>query len=536
MLLETGRMTESTLMTPEPPPSATSSTPGRNSILLCNRCHHEFIGYNVDMLPSAFSRLRSNYIPSVTERSQIQLSGDEFQRDIEKYGREISRLRSILNQLEEEQRMLQQCAERLVGLLIPIRKLPTEILGEIFAFLCAPKSRFDVGNGNAPLHVALQLSQTCYFWRTVALARTELWSSIEVDLGEMDDLGYRFLSLYLQNSRHASLSLSISGADISRYPTQKQTLALKTFELLLDHADRWRSVELSCDCALFEHMSRHLSRVAVEGTYFPRLEFIDLTWVEDPDFDMASLKQSLRCFKRLPRLRSLSISDYAADCLPLSLSQLTSISFFSLGWPDHFAILDKCPNIQTLQLDGYGHYDLDPIPPHTISLAHLTSLSIDYDRNGSFVNLFQNLYVPSLKNLKICDGLQPKMASWIREAYISLQRRSGFSLRRLIIHNCILPEDDLIEILRRTPSLERLTYYEWQTSSEEIVNSPHPASNFPPGPSVLHQQNVPPIATTTSLLLTLALRPMPRLLPSLRILGKLTFFSLVSCILKQYRY
>ncbi|THU97420.1 hypothetical protein K435DRAFT_579923, partial [Dendrothele bispora CBS 962.96] len=130
------------------------------------------------------AHLRSNYIPSHLERSQIQSNGIEIQKDLENYAREISRLQKILNQLEEERRIVESHAERLAGLVIPIRRLPTEILGEIFDVLCSPKCKFHpVGNdgdliqrGPLPLqNVALLLSQTCYFWRSVILSRAELW-------------------------------------------------------------------------------------------------------------------------------------------------------------------------------------------------------------------------------------------------------------------------------------------------------------------------------------------------------------------------
>ncbi|KAF9069521.1 hypothetical protein BDP27DRAFT_1175860, partial [Rhodocollybia butyracea] len=66
-------------------------------------------------------------------------------------------------------------AARLSGLLSPIRRLPHEILCEIFLYCCSPN---DIRDGEPG--AALIISSVCFRFREVAISYSALWSNLEV--------------------------------------------------------------------------------------------------------------------------------------------------------------------------------------------------------------------------------------------------------------------------------------------------------------------------------------------------------------------
>ncbi|KAF9265174.1 hypothetical protein L218DRAFT_802235, partial [Marasmius fiardii PR-910] len=86
---------------------------------------------------------------------------------------EIESLKATVKALEAEQSNLSRYIAESESLLSPIRKLPVEILGEIFAIHCSRGT----GNivGDRPYCPSLRLSHVCHFWRQVMFSRSELW-------------------------------------------------------------------------------------------------------------------------------------------------------------------------------------------------------------------------------------------------------------------------------------------------------------------------------------------------------------------------
>lgn len=56
--------------------------------------------------------------------------------------------------------------------LLPVNRLPPEMLQRIFAFVVAPGSLID----RAASHLATSFAEVCHYWRGVALASADLWT------------------------------------------------------------------------------------------------------------------------------------------------------------------------------------------------------------------------------------------------------------------------------------------------------------------------------------------------------------------------
>ncbi|TFK38340.1 hypothetical protein BDQ12DRAFT_630766, partial [Crucibulum laeve] len=110
-------------------------------------------------------RLHTNYAPS-----DEQL--EELSSFISSKLPELERLSAAANQYKE----LKEIVDAHQALLSPIRRVPEEILAQIFIF-CLPTDRCAVMNVREP---PLLLGRVCSQWRDIAVRTPRLWSSIHI--------------------------------------------------------------------------------------------------------------------------------------------------------------------------------------------------------------------------------------------------------------------------------------------------------------------------------------------------------------------
>ncbi|KAJ6583097.1 hypothetical protein DFH09DRAFT_1029548 [Mycena vulgaris] len=90
---------------------------------------------------------------------------------------EIIRVQAHLDQLTRRRDHLTEFIDSHLALVSPARKLPHDILREIFKVSSIPSSGYPtLCNIESPL----QLSQVCRDWRVLALAMPDLWNSLQV--------------------------------------------------------------------------------------------------------------------------------------------------------------------------------------------------------------------------------------------------------------------------------------------------------------------------------------------------------------------
>ncbi|KAF8910610.1 hypothetical protein CPB84DRAFT_1231141 [Gymnopilus junonius] len=90
---------------------------------------------------------------------------------------------SQLKRLHASQEESRNSIRILNSALAPIRRLPPEVLTEIFR-LCLPKEKFIRPSAS---HAPLLLTQVCSAWRTICISSATLWSSLEI--GKPFDIG-----------------------------------------------------------------------------------------------------------------------------------------------------------------------------------------------------------------------------------------------------------------------------------------------------------------------------------------------------------
>ncbi|KAJ3881003.1 hypothetical protein F5051DRAFT_322818, partial [Lentinula edodes] len=154
--------------------------------------------------------LNTNHLPSHAQRKEIETFLSEPQQELSRLETEISRVQVILDDLQSQRAKVKSYVETHRGLLAPIRRLPVEVLTEIFV-LCLSTERYPVRSlREAPL----LLTMICRHWREVTLKSPSLWNSLHIYLPqdltkEAVTLRERGVNQWLTRSSPLPLSLSL---------------------------------------------------------------------------------------------------------------------------------------------------------------------------------------------------------------------------------------------------------------------------------------------------------------------------------------
>jgi hypothetical protein len=167
--------------------------------------------------------------------------------ELERLKTEIGRLESVLVALRKGQGELDTATKEFRTALCPcpIRKLPAELLSEIFRFLFSPTDRRQNDFSPNNSHIKpLSLAHTCVTWRSIAFDTPSLWSGIWISLSYVRDdddptmiACERAIAFVLERSRNHPLYVDIDIVD----PDPPLPRAM---ERLIRESCRWHSVEL----------------------------------------------------------------------------------------------------------------------------------------------------------------------------------------------------------------------------------------------------------------------------------------------------
>ncbi|KAG8943976.1 hypothetical protein FRC03_002220 [Tulasnella sp. 419] len=246
---------------------------------------------------------------------------------------------------------------RQINQLLPIYKLPDELLQQIFLDACV------VPDDDPRYHAPTILVSVSSRWRSVAISYTRLWNSLH------SDLDVEITKMMLQRSQSAPLDVFCS--------CQSKTKAKIFFDLLTPHSMRWRALEFH-----YNNVAR-LSFDFLAGRIFPLLERVVL-----PQEHRGVLHSDLNHsnFKIVaPSLKVLE-AQYHPLCLRLDHSipqMLTILSFtasirsvpFSPAY--YYTLLSSTPRLQHLTIEGSRNSrfpDPDVTEPMWIDLPHLATL------------------------------------------------------------------------------------------------------------------------------------------------------------------
>ncbi|KAJ7727543.1 hypothetical protein DFH07DRAFT_896211 [Mycena maculata] len=394
--------------------------------------------------------LNTNYAPSDFEVKGIQ-------SHLIPYVDEISRLDSLIRDLSAQREKTLQYIVAHKALLSPARRLPPDVMQELF-LACLPTHR------NAVMSITeapILLTRICSAWRALALSTPALWASLHIPLELILDYGKarRQPRTWLERSGRCPLSLSIVGARTMEHWEEFESDQVDlVMEALAGSADRWRSLDL--------HFRAYDGMLRLAQMYAPRLAAVRM---EGNSAEIVQMK-----FLTTPSLRTVELNirgdfDRWIPQMPLYWSHLTSLKIeaikFNSGGPKEglsppvaLEILKRCPQLIHFESDLIAfQHDLPPVSSEpTVSLPTLREFVVcrcNWSvRPASVDYLFQHLLMPQLRRLQLPRRTLPNHAMPFPG---DLAARSPL-IQELSIDLAGLANDCLAETLLNLPSLKKL--------------------------------------------------------------------------------
>ncbi|KAF5319983.1 hypothetical protein D9611_011022 [Ephemerocybe angulata] len=421
----------------------------------------------MDELPPNFSHLlTTNYAPLPLEEAQAK-------HELQKVTEAIIRLQSELRVFEARR---QECLQ----VLSPFRRIPSEILGQIFAY---HSGKEDLGT----------LSLVCRNWRQAALSHPHLWSELTL---EPSELSYHNMVTWLERSGSIRKSISLcrdndedvrctrtschltSPAVIKLLTTSRVTIDTLFLEL---HGPR-----------CYKRLLNNLNAITPEPQYraWDALRSLHLMFDEDVwGTWVGQVVDKPFVLNGLPNLTSLSLqlpdaeetfpetmhqAQASLQIAPAVLERLTSLQI-TCNWQGlHILrILQSCTSLENLDIEFYwtdilneGPGALPEFSPSSLALPKLHLLRL---RHHPSLDILKYLVTTNLSVLDIgfdgvCrsagDGggmvLLPEQSIRRLKEFVCGPSKCSRTLRTLRLYNAVFNPTDLCFVIQMFPLLRHL--------------------------------------------------------------------------------
>lgn len=423
-------------------------------------------------------------MPSYEDENNIQSTVKDVQSTLSSVNEQISRLRSALAELEIYREDLHTSLLQHRSVLSAVRRLPPEILGEIFLFAAAGCRLIWPPTSASDSAMPWLLGKVCSYWRTVAFSLPRLWSEIHMDvryqipLSSSTDLydktyesmlrfGEKFLQSCLNRSGNEMLTFSIEVDGL-------RDMAHPLLEILVQHSERWEDVSLHLD--IFSHHTV----LAPAKNRVPNLRRLHIgTSLSD-----SMPPTPLDAFENAPKLKELSLTRiiHPFHIIRIPWSQITHLisksNTFREG--EFTQIMRHTENLTSFTT--HRERILEVASSEPILLPHLNFLEVV--NKGSYIaKTFQFLTTPKLHELRV-QALTPFLADQTVPMLTRAQcKPTHLVFQSSLVEDAVWEENfGIVWLLGELPSITHL-HLTALRSSEEIMSRLHyrrPPTNFPP--------------------------------------------------------
>ncbi|KAJ7255122.1 hypothetical protein B0H12DRAFT_1071050 [Mycena haematopus] len=330
---------------------------------------------------------------------------------------EMSRLKEQLSHLAAEHAALSKYHSQNTTILFPLRRVPAEILAEIFQWTLPRISAAPLNIRNSPW----VLTHVSSHWRAVAVAKSSLWSQLFLDFSLGQHYSLQMVRTHVERAR--TLKIRFYGSQ-----HRNSRLQIDLLVLLSQHSSIWEELRIQLTSALVPHIE------ALRGP-LPALRRVWLQW------DGAKSQEgveSISCFRTAVSL--VHVSAYSAyrfipTLLPIHLTRYS----LDAPWSTHAELLKSLPYLQEVRISC--DFEMDPDPPGSrIELLHLRRLYV------SEAWILGYLKAPRLIEIAIEEDDLSSLEPFLIQ--------SSCTLRRLCIQ--CLDVWYIAEILQKYPSITEL--------------------------------------------------------------------------------
>ncbi|KAF7337973.1 F-box domain-containing protein [Mycena venus] len=372
----------------------------------------------------------------------------ESEANLQAIDAEIAHLHSLIaTQYRRREIELNEIAS-LRAKIAPIRKLPVELLAEIFVLsLETDSSQFCV-------------SHVSHYWRRVAHSTPSLWQRLA--LQPPDELTQDYLDVtkaWIDHSSPLPLSLRIRPSGYNSHTTSLMSV-------LLSAAHRWKKLETTPEVI----------------DYFPSVPTDAFASLEEVRFERSyphtppTPHLQIRAFSIAPQLRSFSNLDVGGDHFAtyhMPWKQLAELQLCDMASTCR-SILRACENVETVRVEAQDVADMVALSSQT--LPFLKTLHVSFEAANVAATFLDSLALPTLRTLTIDIWF----AHWFPGTFTRFQLRSP-NIRTLTLKRAALTSAELIDVLRRAPSLNHLALLECpEAVDDQLFDALQVGFNFPP--------------------------------------------------------
>jgi len=373
--------------------------------------------------------MKCNDIPSDTAAEVLKHELEEMTGYAKNIEGQLRRLTTTLQLLAAEHTRVSDVVSNYKGILSPFRRLPGEILSEIFLAsvgptkekLALPKPTNSIDSSQG----AWVLSQVSSKWRAVALSDSRLWSYVGLELPAPPGLDTSKLEMQLERSGSYPLDVYISSKWAKDFLRGHPLLCL-----LCSQSFRWRRARLQFKLDVFS------DSVLPIKSKLPTLQCLILDPLA-PDF-FAQVPRGLAVFHDAPKLTDL-----------ISQFDTVNISSFKLPWSQitHWSnpnletdpktvlhvLAEGWDNLQSLSLT-FADSRLQTTPT-LLRMSQLHTLSLATERVGDpfLFQLLDTLTVPNLRALRLEAPISTQPSTTLIGILSEFLERSGCRLEVLCL-------------------------------------------------------------------------------------------------------
>ncbi|KAJ3741536.1 hypothetical protein DFH05DRAFT_1578639 [Lentinula detonsa] len=347
---------------------------------------------------------RAGYYPAGSERAAYDKLLGNTQIELDRCQKEIDRLEILCNTLIASKQLLQANQRLIHSILSPINKLPLDLLGNIFEYVCYDRNYISGYNlSNVPI---IKISRVCYRWRSLVSSMPIMWSKFQCSENEYGH-SHNLLPLFLRRSHPCPIDFQL----LDKNECEGSSRSSKNMSSLLLHSDRWRHVEIRSQFPT-AYLLQPLIKSRVQ---LPSLESLTLgLGVEEldvPDFLMPCAN-----------LKSLTLSRRGLK-LQFPRPTITRLVLKRMSCESALGVISHCPNVQDVELHGLKRGSDLPTPAYKCN-ANKLELSSSLYTQSAISTLLPGIHFDQLTSLNIHDDGSNRKLDWfdIENVCLMLER------------------------------------------------------------------------------------------------------------------
>ncbi|KIK71478.1 hypothetical protein GYMLUDRAFT_337345 [Collybiopsis luxurians FD-317 M1] len=435
--------------------------------LLCPDCHLTIetvpLQDSIDALLSAdiLSKSRANHVPNSIEQSRLTSYCEDVKATLPYIDYQIVQLEQMTKKLIRKRIELERTSDLSQSLLSPIRKLPPEILNEIFLAVCSSEAAVTVGPNRPKISSAfIPVSQVCAFWRALVLSRSTLWSSLDINFMSVrpSESFARSLTRYISLSKAAEMRLRMGFGHVRIMTVERN----RVLAALCEKSNQWKELHLDFNDCIYS--AGIFGRFAAPGS-------LDYSSLEKLTVSVGERNTLPRFFydglRPCPRLRHFRTNIFGGS-YKLDLSNVTTLHLGTFVGASLAELLARCPSLKIFHLHGFIQLNTVPDPDSTggvvrmIRHHRLSEMTLAFDSRFAG-GAWRSVLLPTLGSLSLFYDQKSRASIPEVEAML---RFSNAPVEKLSFYD--FPEQSIIQFINAVPESLSHIYVSQDTVSSTI--------------------------------------------------------------------